>query len=235
MANYKTVPNQKVVKVQKELCNKQNIYAAINIDAMESAARALDAGAFKLWVYFAKNQDGYEFALSSKEVEVTFGMKIKQYNNAVDNLIEAGYLVRQGDSNTYHFNEKPVITKEDNEETNKNSLMPKGNNAVITKKDNAVITKSNNALLPQGIRNNTNTTLNNTIDNTDGIDKTASLRSAVIINSVDTQKEKLDKAGAVVLTSKEALSKYGVAACANKIASGYAGYYWINGELVQLV
>ncbi len=38
MANYKTVPNQKVVKVNKEVCNKQNIYATINITAMEKAA-----------------------------------------------------------------------------------------------------------------------------------------------------------------------------------------------------
>lgn len=60
---------------------------------MEEAARTLEsAGAFELWIYFAKNQNNYTFALSSRDVENTFGMKIKQYNNAISKLIEKGYL-----------------------------------------------------------------------------------------------------------------------------------------------
>ena len=108
---YGTVPNQKVVKVTKEPCNKQNIYATINIQAMEFSARVLDAGAFKLWCYFAKNQESYEFALSSREVELTFGMKIKQYNNAVKELIAKGFLV-ETTSNHYTFIEKPLLPKD---------------------------------------------------------------------------------------------------------------------------
>lgn len=148
----KTVPNQKIVKVNKEPCSKTNLYAAINLEAMEEAARVLDAGAFKLWVYFAKNQNGYEFALSNKDASESFGIKIKQYNNAVNELIEKGFLVNTK-GNNYAFNEIAVITK--------------SNNDVITKKDNAVITKSNNDLLPKVIRNNTYTTLNTTMDNTE--------------------------------------------------------------------
>jgi hypothetical protein len=53
--NYKTVPNQKVIKVVKEPTDRNHLYAAINLDAMNAAARDLDAGAFKLWCYFAKN------------------------------------------------------------------------------------------------------------------------------------------------------------------------------------
>ena len=110
----KTVPNQKVVKINKELCNKQNLYATINIRAMEEAAQRLQsAAAFQLWIYFAKNQDSYTFALSSKDVENRFGMKIKQYNNAISKLIEKGYLQQQS-GNIYNFYEF-VDTKEDNE------------------------------------------------------------------------------------------------------------------------
>ena len=147
----KTVPNQKVVKVEKEVCNKQNLYAAINLQAMEGAALALDAGAFKLWCYFAKNANNYEFALSSKAVEENFGIKIKQYNNAVHELINKGYLVNTK-GNNYTFYEIPVNTK--------------SNNDVITKEDNDVMTKSNNTLLPLDIRNNTDNTYNNTNNNT---------------------------------------------------------------------
>jgi ferredoxin len=131
---------------------------------MEQAAQKLDAGAFKLWVYFAKNQNGYEFALSSSEVEKTFGMKIKQYNNAVKELIEKGYLVEIC-GNCYKFCESGVITKEDN---GNNCVMPKSNNGVMPKSNNAVMPKSNNALLPLEIRNNINTTLDNTKDNNSG-------------------------------------------------------------------
>jgi hypothetical protein len=73
----KTVPNQKIVEVIKEPCNQNNYYARINLEAMTNAALDLEAGAFKLWIYFAKNQDEYEFALSSKATEENFGMKIK--------------------------------------------------------------------------------------------------------------------------------------------------------------
>lgn len=144
MAKIKTVPNQKVVKVNKEPCSKSNLYTAINLKAMEQAAINLDAGAFKLWVYFAKNQNNYNFALSSKDVEETFGMKIKQYNNAVETLIEKKYLVNTS-GNNYDFYEVPVNTK----------------------KDNDVITFEDNTLSPLEIRNNTDITFNNT-DNTSG-------------------------------------------------------------------
>ena len=71
----KTSPNQKVIQVKKEKCDKQNYYAAINLNALENAATQLKSGAFKLWVYFAKNQDGFTLALSNKAVADTFGIK----------------------------------------------------------------------------------------------------------------------------------------------------------------
>ena len=192
MAVYKTVPNQKVIKVNKAECNnacKENYYARINLQVMERAAQALDAGAFKLWVYFAKNQNGYEFALSSKDVEATFGMKIKQYNNAVDTLIEKGYLVRQGDSAHYTFNESGVITKGNNVEI-KEDVIPKGNNDVKPKGNNVVIPKGNNVLIPLDIRNITNTTTDTTDNITDGFNSLAiGFASAKTIKAQANQKE----------------------------------------------
>ena len=108
---------------------------------MEKAAQELDAGAFKLWCYFAKNQNGYEFALSSKDAADNFGLKKKQYDNAVKELIEKSYLV-VSKGNNYVFNEIPVVSK--------------GNNDVVS--------KSNNVLYPKDTRNITNTTFNTTKD-----------------------------------------------------------------------
>lgn len=162
----KTVPNQKIVKVQKEKCDSNNLYACINLAAMEEAAQDLDAGAFKLWCYFAKNQMNYEFALSSKAVEQTFNIKIKQYNNAVAELIAKRYLINTC-GNNYIFREKAVIALEDNEEEKEKDVITKEDNSVITFGDNAVITKEDNPLSPKDIRNTTNnTTTNNTITNT---------------------------------------------------------------------
>lgn len=63
---------------------------------------------FMLWYYFAENQNGYEFALSSKAVEAATGIKIKAYNSAITALIERGFLVNTK-GNYYVFHESPVI------------------------------------------------------------------------------------------------------------------------------
>jgi hypothetical protein len=159
-------------------------------------------------------------------------MKIKQYNNAIDELITQGYLVQQGESNSYLFMESGVIPKGNNE--NK-TLMPKGNNAVIPKSNNGVMPKSNNALLPKEIRNNTNTTLDNTIDNTDlelarGANSATARGAVAILEQIEIEGE-----SAQILTAKEALKKYGLTACANRVATGKPNCFWIGGELVRLV
>ena len=126
MSNIKTVPNQKIVTIHKELCDntcKENYYAKINLVAMEAAAQALDAGPFKLWVYFAKNQPGYQFALSSSAVAQTFGMKRTQYDNAIKTLKERGYLIQiKGDF--YEFHEVAVDLKPDNDSVESTELNP---------------------------------------------------------------------------------------------------------------
>lgn len=139
--NFKTVPNQKVVKVKKELCDNQHYYTMINLQALDKAAQTLKSGAFKLWIYFAKNQNNYTFALSSKEVCESFGIKIKQYNSAIQELIENNYLVQQK-GNNYIFNENP--------------------NSVIPKQDNEDMPNQDKLLSQKDIRNNTENTNNNT-------------------------------------------------------------------------
>ena len=155
MAKIKTVPNQKVVRVNKEECDTTHLYAKINLAAMEAAAQNLDAAAFKLWVYFSKNQDDYLFALSSRDVENTFGMKKGQYDTAIKKLIEGGYLIAEVGSNQYIFNEIPVVAKQYNvDEQNKH---------VVAKQYNVVVAKQYNALLQNNTRNITDITLDTTI------------------------------------------------------------------------
>ena len=100
--SFKTSPNQKTITVCKELCDKQHYYTMINLNALQSAASDLKSGAFKLWVYLAQNQNNYTFALSNKAVAETFGIKKDQYDKAVKELIEKGYLIETS-KNKYNF------------------------------------------------------------------------------------------------------------------------------------
>lgn len=101
-----TFANQKVVTVYKQTCNRDHLYMTLNLQALERAAKVLSYGAFKLFIYFAKNQDGYCFALSSKDVTQNFGMSRSAYNSAIHELIKEGYLVQVADnSNCYNFEE----------------------------------------------------------------------------------------------------------------------------------
>jgi hypothetical protein len=59
---------------------------------MESAARDLKAGAFKLWIYFSNNQDKYIFDLSKKAcIEWGIGSE-SSYTRGKAELINKGYL-----------------------------------------------------------------------------------------------------------------------------------------------
>lgn len=181
------VPNQKHIVVSKAPCDVAHIYTIRNKESEAYASRTLGNAAYRMWTYLSSHQDGYGFDLSSAAVEKEYGIKIRQYNTGVAELIEKGFLKLLDDNNNYSFVEYPVITKCNNEENgedgsvitkcnnvnetndenkDKNPVITKRNNDVITKCDKGVITKCNNRLLQNVIRNNTNNTYN-TIDNTE--------------------------------------------------------------------
>lgn len=93
-----TVPNQRVVTVKHEPCNKDNLYTMCNIAANKTAMKELSPNAYKLYMYFDLNQDGYTFALSFKDVHNVTGMSDKTYHKAINELIEKKYLVQIKDS-----------------------------------------------------------------------------------------------------------------------------------------
>lgn len=95
------VPNQKIVNIE------QHDYSPIDI---QTAMQILDAGAFKLYMFFYTHSAG-SFPLSRKEVEEGFGIKKKQYDNAIKNLINKNFLIQVQLSNTYIFS----IVPKDNE------------------------------------------------------------------------------------------------------------------------
>ena len=70
-----------------------------------------------------------------------------------------------------------------------------------------------------------------------GVDKTASLRSAVIINSTGAPEDEvieIEGVAAVEMSKSEATDKYGMSACANRVSTPYSSVFWIGGDLIKL-
>ena len=102
------VANQKKVEVNKEPCDKNNLYVCINIEAIQKAMSDLTPAQLKVWMYFAKNQNHYEFELSSVAVCGFCNISDKTYRDAIKTLVAKRYLVlRPGFKNVYDFYEIP--------------------------------------------------------------------------------------------------------------------------------
>lgn len=111
MKDIKTVPNQRVLLINKAPVGKKHLYTVNNLDALDEAAGKLQSSAgFKLYMYLAKNQDKYQFALSSKDFIQWSGQGITAYNTAFKELKDEGYLV-ETDKNRFTFYDKPQKTE----------------------------------------------------------------------------------------------------------------------------
>lgn len=110
-----------VTKVPQKIDGKKKPYAVINIDAMSTALALLKPSTFKLWIYFAKNQNLYTFDLYCVDACRFCKISRNSFHSAIHELIEVGYLVHTS-GNHYNFYEtlpeKEVfnitINKEDN-------------------------------------------------------------------------------------------------------------------------
>lgn len=100
-------PNQKTVSINKEKCDKNHLYTCVNIDALTYAMKDMTPAQFKVWFYFAKNQNKYTFELSSVAVQEFCNISDKTYRDAVKTLIEKRYLIKRSDSKIYDFYEIP--------------------------------------------------------------------------------------------------------------------------------
>lgn len=147
-----SVPNQKHIIINKDPCNKENIFAIINIQALENAMIQLNGECFKLWIYFSKNQDKYNFDLSQKAAE-RCGIKKTSYYTHIETLIKKGYLQqKEENSNIFYFTETPFseIRKEREEKEMIISEIRKemsGNRteiSVIQQRNNINILQNNN-------------------------------------------------------------------------------------------
>ena len=121
-----TVPNQRVLTIHKEPTDKQHKYTCNSLEALGEAAKRLQSkGGFKLYMYLAKNQDKYNFSLSSSDFCNWSGLGIAAYRTAFEELEKQGYLIINGSSkNNYIFYDKAQKEDEAAEKDNINITIP---------------------------------------------------------------------------------------------------------------
>ena len=156
------VPNQKRIITHRIACDGNVPYTVRRRDIEAYAARTLNDAGFKMWLYMSANKDGYDYNLSAAAVEKEYGIKVKQYRNGIQNLIDNDFLVAIGDSNDFNFIEYPVYTsrideKDKTVDNDKNqiygtSVMPSRIDGEKENKDkNSVYTPRTDAVVPSRI------------------------------------------------------------------------------------
>ncbi|MCM1265432.1 MAG: hypothetical protein NC200_04460 [Candidatus Gastranaerophilales bacterium] len=107
-------PNQRIITTKKAVHNKDNIYTAINLEALKNAMHTLKPTTFEMWVYLGKNQNNHTFALSKVDCLSWCNFKDTTYQSAFNELVKKGYLVQSKDgSNHYDFYEIPKEKEEE--------------------------------------------------------------------------------------------------------------------------
>ena len=100
-----TVPNQRLIAIHRERAASD--FLGIKNSNWQAAARDLGAHALMLYLYFASNANGFMLALSPAAIRQAVGMPSSTYRDQFIKLIDKGYLVQRGESNTYDFYETP--------------------------------------------------------------------------------------------------------------------------------
>ena len=100
-----SVTNQKVVYIHKRKYTGN--FLQIGIDEMRLAQQQMTYCEFVLYLYLAGNADGFKLELSQQAFENATGYKKTAYHNAVNKLIELGYLT-QSYNYQYEFHTTPI-------------------------------------------------------------------------------------------------------------------------------
>lgn len=150
-----TVPNQKVVHVNRQKCDKN--FLQISKENWYAVNKDLGPYGLQLYLYIAGNRDGFDFALSQEAAERDAGITKTTFHKYVNLLIEKGYLVpRKENSNVFDFYEVPK-RKEDKEVVSPCELksLPHGNDdlrgGLVTSQGNKEIYNNTDNLIDKNI------------------------------------------------------------------------------------
>ena len=98
--NFKGVPNQKAVRINKKRLQKDlkdvRVAELYRNDVLDACADLKDT-TYKLYMYFAVNQDGYIGGLSKVDAINRTKISESSYKRAIKELQEKGYFVYTGE------------------------------------------------------------------------------------------------------------------------------------------
>lgn len=118
-----SVPNQRKIIIQNAPCDRNNLYCMINIEALQQAMSELSGAGLALWLYLAKNQNGYSMDLSPADA-AKYGIKRSSFYRAEDELTRLGY-IKHHKGNVFIFCNNPspkMELIESQNETQKNQV-----------------------------------------------------------------------------------------------------------------
>lgn len=109
-------PNQISVIIDKDENFKDASKTAwYHVEAMSQAYKNLTKSAFALWLYIARNQNGYRLELSYVAFNKMFDVSERSYRDAKLELIEKGYmiLVKKDIYKFYEYAQEVKLTASD--------------------------------------------------------------------------------------------------------------------------
>lgn len=115
----KLYPNQSAIVIHKPNYSQDKIqYLQVGIEEWMEAQRNLRPKSFTLYLYLCSNMDGLQKAFSPADVYNRTKISKKSFYNAVDELIEKGYLIKHEKNgktllyNCYEFYTDPKLNPE---------------------------------------------------------------------------------------------------------------------------
>ena len=173
--------------------------------------------------------------ISDATLAESFGVSTKTISRAVSNLEAKGFIKRDT-RNIKGGRERimlPVIAAIEKALTTDNLSIEddtlesaQGTKCPLTT-DNLTLDKGQNDFIKDNIKDNQKD--NNSVLLPNG-SKTAAAQGAAATTS-----QKVVGREAQVMTAQEAMAQFGLSACANRVAAGIKGCYWIDGNLVKLL
>lgn len=111
-------PNQKKIVIHKD--RPQRDFLQIQNKHWMEINKKYGPYALQLYLYFAKNADGFELGLSQEAAQMEAGIKKTTFHKYVNLFIAEGYLVKRN-GNIYDFYEQPQNNRTQNENANESA------------------------------------------------------------------------------------------------------------------
>lgn len=101
-----SVPNQKMIYIQRISDSVRKDFLKVSNKNLQEAMYNLKSNAFKLWIYFVDNSNGYLKKMYPVDFWTIADVSESTYRRSFDELLEKGYLIQhKTKKNFYMFRE----------------------------------------------------------------------------------------------------------------------------------